>query len=227
MKKYIFLLIISSLTLSSFAQKERKFIREGNRYYKNATADTAKVDTTSFQLAETAYRKALDVKSDDFTGLFNIGDALFKQGKIEEAQNQFEEILEAAPTKEDKANLYFNIGNTLLAQQKLDASIAAFKNSLRNKPSDLMTIYNLEFARKMKEQQQQQQDQQNQQEPPPDPSEYAKELKKTAEQLIAERRYMEAYSLMKQGEKEDETVAAYQDFTERIRAVIQISDFKQ
>lgn len=224
MKKYIIFLLLSITALSGWSQKERKFIREGNRNYEKATADTAMVDTTLYQLAETSYRKALDVKPDDFKSLFNIGDALFKQNKMTEAENQFQEILEIAPTKEDKANTYFNIGNSLLAQQKLDESIEAFKNALRNNPTDVNAKYNLEFVRYLKKMQEQQQNQQQKQEPP---SKYAKKLKKTAEELVAERRYMEAYALMKQGEKEDQTVKNFEKFTNRIQSVIQISDFKQ
>ena len=225
MKKYIFFLLLSFIAFSGWAQKERKFIREGNRHYEKATADTAMVDTTSYQLAETSYRKALLVKPDDFKSLFNIGDALFKQGKLEEAENQFQEILEAAPTKADKGDVYFNIGNALLSQQKLDASIAAYKNSLRNKPGDLNTIYNLEFARKMKEQQQQQQQQQQQKQnnDNQEPSDYAKQVYEHAKQLVAERKYFEAYKVMKEGEQNDPSVQYYADFTKRILDIIEIN----
>ncbi len=225
MKKYIFFLLFSIIAISGWSQKERKFIREGNRNYEKAIADTAKVDTSMYQLAETSYRKALDVKANDFKSLFNIGDALFKQNKMVEAQSQFEEILELAPTKEDKANTYFNIGNALLAQQKLDESIDAYKDALRNNPSDLQAKYNLEFVRFLKNKQEQQENQQQEKQEPP--TEYAKKLKKTAQELVAERRYMEAYSLMKEGENVDPTVKNFEDFTNRIRAIIQISDFKQ
>ncbi len=154
----IFLVLLSVL---AFGQKERKFIREGNQHYHKAAADTARIDSARYEMAETSYRKALDKKPGDYKSQFNIGAAQFKQNKMAESTTQFEKAIEAAPTKEDRGKSYFNQGNSLLAQQKLDESIEAYKNALRNNPKDLEAKYNLEFARRMKQQQEQQQ-QQNQ-----------------------------------------------------------------
>jgi len=150
-------LIVGSV--SAFGQKERKFIRQGNSLYKKAVenSDSTKIDSVSFAKAEIDYRKALDKKPGDFKSQFNIGNSLFKQKKWAESSSQFEQILESAPSKEDKGKAWFNYGNSMLAQQKLDESIDAYKNALRNTPTDLEAKYNLEFARKLKQQQQQQQ----------------------------------------------------------------------
>lgn len=162
MKKYCLIIVVLFFSVTSFAQKERKYIREGNRYYEKAQSDTARIDTAMFEQAEIAYRKALDKKPGDFKAQYNVANALFKQQKMADSQTQYEEILDKAETKEDRSKVYFNIGNTLLAQQKLDESIEAYKNALRNNPKDLEAKYNLEFARKMKQQQEQQQQQQDQ-----------------------------------------------------------------
>lgn len=159
MNKYSLIIVMLLFSVASFAQKERKYIREGNRYYEKAEADTARIDTAMFEQAEIAYRKALDKKPGDFKAQYNVGNALFKQKKMADSQSQYEEILDKSETKEDRAKVFFNIGNTLLAQQKLDESIEAYKNALRNNPKDIDAKYNLEFARKMKQQQEQQQQQ--------------------------------------------------------------------
>jgi len=161
MKIYFIAILLLVGTISVYGQKERKYIRQGNRLYKKAVenSDSTKVDSVNFAKAEIDYRKALDKKPGDFKSQFNIGNSLFKQNKMEESSSQFEQILESAPSKDDKGKAWFNYGNSMLAQQKLDESIDAYKNALRNTPKDLEAKYNLEFARKMKQQQQQQQKQ--------------------------------------------------------------------
>jgi tetratricopeptide (TPR) repeat protein len=159
MKHYIIALLLLVATVSAFGQKERRFIRQGNRQYERAVAnsDSTRVDSVGFSKAEIDYRKALEKKPGDYKSQFNIGNSLFKQNKMAESSSQFEQVLESGTTKEDKGKTWFNYGNSLLAQQKLDESIDAYKNALRNNPNDLEAKYNLEFARKMKQQQQQQQ----------------------------------------------------------------------
>lgn len=153
------LAVLLLASLATFAQKERKFIREGNKFYEKAMADTTKTDSVSYQKAEVAYRKALDTKPGDYKAQYNVANSLFKQNKMADSQSQYEQALNAATTKEDRAKVFFNIGNTLLGQQKFDESIEAYKNALRNDPTDVEAKYNLEFARRMKQQQQQNQDQ--------------------------------------------------------------------
>lgn len=153
------LAVLLLASLATFAQKERKFIREGNKFYEKAMADTTKTDSVSYQKAEVAYRKALDTKPGDYKAQYNVANSLFKQNKMADSQSQYEQALSAATSKEDRAKVYYNIGNTLLGQQKFDESIEAYKNALRNDPTDLEAKYNLEFARRMKQQQQQNQDQ--------------------------------------------------------------------
>jgi len=158
MKIYIIAILLLVGSVSAFGQKERKFIRQGNRLYKKAVenSDSTKIDSVNFAKAEIDYRKALDKKPGDFKSQYNISNSLFKQKKWAESSSQYEQILETA-SKEEKGKAWFNYGNSMLAQQKLDESITAYKNALRNTPKDLEAKYNLEFARRMKQKQQQQQ----------------------------------------------------------------------
>ena len=144
------------LTISTaFAQQENKYIRQGNRLYK----EERYVD------AQNQYLKALEENSESFKGAFNLGDALYKQEKYEEAATHFQVLAEASADKPEKAKAYHNLGNSLLMQQKLEESIAAYKKALKNNPLDDETRYNLSYAmEKLKQQQQQQQNQEKQQE---------------------------------------------------------------
>lgn len=206
--KFISIYILVLVAVTAFAQQERKFIRKGNRLY----------EKENYQESEIQYRKAIDKDKNSYNALFNIGDALYKQQKYEDATKQFNDLSGKQLNKEDKAKLYHNIGNSMLQNQKLKESIEAYKEALRNNPNDMDTKYNLAFAQKMMQQQQDQNKDGKDQEV----SEFAKKLKKQAEALVLQKKYREAYSLMKEGEKIDKTVAAFSDFTNRILDVIKI-----
>lgn len=138
------------------AQNERKFVRQGNKYYDAAMKDTSKVDSVQFNKAEIEYRKALDKKPDEVKWNFNLADALYKQMKFEESAERFKEISDKTSNKIEKSRALHNMGNSLLMNKKLDESIAAYKEALRNNPEDLETKYNLLYAMNMKKKQQDQ-----------------------------------------------------------------------
>ncbi|MDR1756765.1 MAG: tetratricopeptide repeat protein [Culturomica sp.] len=148
--KIIWSILLVLAAYTAHAQKERKFVREGNTLFNNQ----------DFEKAEVEYRKALDKEEASYEGAFNLGDALYKQKKYEEALQQFSALAQKETDKERLGELYHNLGNTLLELQKTGESIEAYKESLRNRPASEETKYNLEYAR-LKKQQQDQQEQQN------------------------------------------------------------------
>ncbi|MFH1319466.1 MAG: tetratricopeptide repeat protein [Bacteroidota bacterium] len=138
------------LNSHSFAQSERKLIREGNKLY----------NKDKYEDAEISYRKALDKNAKSYEGSFNLGDAAYKQKKYEDATNQFELLTHQESDKKTVAKSFHNLGNSLLQAKQFEKSIEAYKNALRNNPDDTDTKYNLAYAQTMlKQQQQQQQDQ--------------------------------------------------------------------
>ncbi|MGV8095134.1 MAG: tetratricopeptide repeat protein [Mangrovibacterium sp.] len=160
--KYIVIILLTITALSAQAQNERKFIRQGNKIYEQALADTTKLDTTAFSQAEVSYRKALEKRPDDLKWNFNLGDALYKQMNLEQAAGKFEEIAKKSTDKIEKSRALHNLGNSLLMQNKLDESINAYKNALRQNPNDLETKYNLVYAMNLKKKQDQQKQNQQQ-----------------------------------------------------------------
>jgi tetratricopeptide (TPR) repeat protein len=151
MKIFLILIITSSI---AYSQSERSLIREGNKFY----SDNKYLD------AEVSYRKSLETNKDSKVGAFNLGDALYKQEKYDEAAQEFRIATSKETDKESKAKAFHNLGNSLLKSQKLQESIEAYKNALKLNPNDINTKYNLEYAKRMIQQQQQQQnkDQQKQ-----------------------------------------------------------------
>ena len=142
------------LVICAHAQNPNKLIRQGN----NAYADS------SFTNAEEHYREALADNQDAFNAAFNLADAIYKQGSYEESSALFQGLTAKAESKTEKAMAYHNLGNSLLQEQKLDESIEAYKNALRNNPSDADTKHNLAFAQRMKQQQEQNKEEEQQQE---------------------------------------------------------------
>ena len=158
MRKLIYILLLTLAcgmgTIS--AQKENNIIRKGNKMY----------DKQQYDAANTEYKKALERNRHSFAAKFNMGDALFKQEKYEDAAKSYQEASAFVnkDTEKDKvAMLYHNIGNCLFATQQYEQSIEAYKEALRANPLDDETRYNLAVAKMMLKKQQQNQDQQQQQ----------------------------------------------------------------
>ncbi len=156
MNKLILLLLTVVIAHGAFAQKERKFVREGNGYYSDGLKDTTKLDTISFGKAEVAYRRALQIKPDDFHWQFNLANSIYKQNKPDQAASEFEKLADKTKDLHEKTMVLHNLGNSLLAQKKYDPSIEAYEKALRINPNDPETKYNLAYAMKMKKKDQDQ-----------------------------------------------------------------------
>ena len=149
-------IVLIALAVTSYAQNERKFVRQGNKYYEMAMKDSSKLDTVQFNKAEIEYRKAIEKKPEDSKWNFNLADALYKQRKFDESAEKFKDIADHSTDKIDKSRALHNMGNSMLMNKKLKESIEAYKQALRNNPKDLETKYNLLYAMNMKKKQDQQ-----------------------------------------------------------------------
>ena len=127
-----------------------------------AVKDTTKIDTVKFADAETEYRKALNKKPNDVKWNFNLADAIYKQGRFDEAAGKFGELADKMEIPEEKARVYHNMGNSQLMNSKVDESIESYKKALRQNPTDLETKYNLAYAQFLKKKQEEQQKNQDQ-----------------------------------------------------------------
>lgn len=156
-KSVIVLMLVLLNFTTGFSQKERKYIRSGNEIYYSAIDDSMNVDTALMQKAEVEYRKAIDKKPTSFEARNNLANSLYRQKKYVDAAQEWDELTNINVNQKQKALVYHNLGNSLLMQNKLKESIEAYKNALRNYPSDSATKYNLAFAQsKLKQQKKQQ-----------------------------------------------------------------------
>ena len=149
-----FLLILSLLiSITSFAQNKKSFLRDGNTFY---------IDS-SYNEAEMQYRKSLEKDQDYFNASFNLADAVYKQERYKEASALFDALKDDAPTDEDLAKVYHNLGNSLVKEGELDDAIAAYKSALRINPNDNETRHNLALSKQQKQEQEQQQENKDEQ----------------------------------------------------------------
>jgi hypothetical protein len=156
MKRLIFIICFTAFSVMVFGQNERKYVRSGNKIYMEAVKDTSKIDTVKFANAETEYRKALNKKPNDLKWNFNLADAIYKQGRFDEAAGKFGELADKMEIPVEKARVYHNMGNSQLMNSKVDESIDSYKKALRQNPTDLETKYNLAYAQLLKKKQEQQ-----------------------------------------------------------------------
>lgn len=146
MKQLIMLIGVLLLSSAVFAQKEKKYIHKGNQLYQQQ----------KYAEAEASYRQSVEKTKESLVGNFNLGDALYKQKKFDNAAQKFSEIAGTSSNKAVKAQAYHNLGNSLLEAKKLEESIEAYKKSLLNNPKDDQTRYNLAYAQEKLKQKQQQ-----------------------------------------------------------------------
>jgi Ca-activated chloride channel family protein len=145
-----FLLML--ITGICFGQGEKKYIRQGNGKYND----------NKFSESEVSYRKALDKNKMSSDAGFNLGDALYKQNKYEDAGKQFLENSSISADNIKKSNSLYNLGNSLLNDKKIQESIDIYKNSLKLNPGNNEAKYNLAYAQDLLKQQQQQKQQKEQ-----------------------------------------------------------------
>lgn len=145
----LFIVLLPSFV---YSQGDRKYIRQGNREYGKG----------KYPDSETFYRKAADNNNGSADAIFNIGDALYRQKKYDEAGKQFSDNYDINDDRQKKSASLYNLGNSLLMTNKIKESIDAYKGSLKLDPDNMEAKYNLAYAQDLLKQQQQQQQQQQQ-----------------------------------------------------------------
>ncbi len=139
------------LPMSSMAQTDRQYIRQGNKLYRSG----------DYPNAEVSYRKAIEKNPKNPQAAFNLGNALMAQKKDSAAVMQFDSATKLETNPLRKAKAYHNVGVICQSHKMYGEAIEAYKSALRLNPNDNETRYNLVLCKH--QQQKQQQNQQNQQ----------------------------------------------------------------
>jgi tetratricopeptide (TPR) repeat protein len=109
--------------------------------------------------AERLFRKATAIDTTYAEAPYNLGTTLYKENHIEEAFGHLKEAANRSSQPDLSHKAFHNIGNVYMQKEEYDNAIEAYKQALRNDPTDEETRYNLALAKKKKEEQEQQQEQ--------------------------------------------------------------------
>lgn len=180
--------------------------------------------------AEEAYRKgdfesaissfrllsdSLGVNEDPI--LLNLANSYFHQKDTANAAQYYSRVLDSGdPFLRSLA--YQQLGIIKKQQNKLKEALSDFKTSIKSDPGNEESRYNYELLKKIIDEQEQQQQDENKD---IEPSEYAKRLKAQADNLVKQNMFDQAMSLMQNGLREDETVAAYNSFISKLNDVVE------
>lgn len=157
--KFTLSLICFSLTFLVFAQdkdelkQEQRSLKKANGFVYQANE---LIDADNYISAEKEYRKAISEQPTNIAGTYNLGNSYYEKGNYDEALFRLTQAAKNGKTKTEKHKAFHNIGNILMKNKKCKEAVEAYKNALRNDPSDDETRYNYALAKVCAEQQEDQ-----------------------------------------------------------------------
>lgn len=188
-------LLFVLLPLMINAQQAHDFMLKGDKLY----------DQEKYHEAEGHYQSAGKINPGNSAAAYNLGNALYQQGKWEDAAKQFETASKGFKSPDKKADALHNLGNARLQQQQYDAAVNAYKQSLRYMPDNPDTRRNLQLALKklQKQQQQNRQEQQHQEQQPENQPEKEEQNSRQGEKPDASQNPGQAKQTPEQKSKEE------------------------
>jgi Ca-activated chloride channel family protein len=158
--KYIIVIIIALISTLSFSQEDKEkeallTLKKANNY---VFQGNELVGADNYISAEMEYRKAISEQPTNVAGAYNLGNSYYQKGNFEEALYRHQQAAKSAMTKAQKHKAYHNIGNILMQNKQCKEAVEAFKNALRNDPTDNETRYNFAIAKECAQQQKDKED---------------------------------------------------------------------
>ncbi|SHG34973.1 tetratricopeptide repeat protein [Chryseobacterium vrystaatense] len=150
---FLSFLIAFSFSGIAFGQENyRTLVYEGNQKFNGRDYDGA----------SSKYMEAVKSNEKDFTAHYNLGNALYKSKKYEEAKAEFDKAQKLSQTLPDKTAALHNLGNTYMQMNQPEKAADYYKQALKQNPYNEATRKNYQIAKlKEKEKQQQQKNEQN------------------------------------------------------------------
>ncbi|MCD4650954.1 MAG: tetratricopeptide repeat protein [Candidatus Cloacimonetes bacterium] len=113
-----------------------------------------------FEKAEQSFRDNSIDYPEDGRLHYNLGNASYKKGDLDNAASQYEMALRNSKFKQ-QSNAWQNLGNVFFQQQDYNKALASFRNSVITDPHNEDARYNFELTRRLMQSQQNQQQKQN------------------------------------------------------------------
>ena len=111
----------------------------------------------NYDEAHAAFQQATLENTDSPVAHYNLGTALYKKRRFNEAIRAFQESLSrhSGQTEDlpDLTHVYYNLGNAQFKTGDLESAIASYKHALRFNPQDADAQYNLALAQQLLKQQ--------------------------------------------------------------------------
>lgn len=125
------------------AQGEKAIIKEGNDAYRKA----------DYPAATQSYGKVVAKNPENSTAQYNLGNALYKSEKTEEAIGAYDKSIAQLKKPVEKSNAHYNKGVVLHNNKKIPECIEAYKSALKLDPDNEDARQNLQKALKQQKQQ--------------------------------------------------------------------------
>jgi tetratricopeptide (TPR) repeat protein len=186
------------------------------------------IDVASQHYAETKYAESIKAHRlllDEFQLAspnldFDLGLSYQYGEQPEEALSFYDK---AAQTSDKLlASFAYNQSGVLIGNKKeYQAALSKFQTALIKDPNNAVARHNYELlARWMKRDEERKQQEENK----PEPSEFAKQKKAAADRLVEQFKFKEALILMEGALAQDPTVAAYAEFVQTLKDVVEINE---
>src|SRR5699024_6591061 len=133
-------------TVNSSAQEDKKTSRKAERAHSEARKADKKGD---FYQAEANYRKSISNDPEKMDSRYNLGTSYYDKEQYKESLLRFEEAGRLAKDKAQKHAAYHNLGNVLMKDEQYRKAEEAFKEALRNDPTDEEARYNYAIAKEL------------------------------------------------------------------------------
>ena len=145
------IIVCSAIQMTSQTKVSKALEQDALQAALHLSQGALAIENNEFITAEVAYRKAIAIEENKATGSYNLGNAYYKKSKNEEALSRFVNAAKVATTKPQRHQAFHNLGNALMNQKEYSGAVEAYKNALRNNPSDDQSRYNLALAKDLLE----------------------------------------------------------------------------
>jgi Ca-activated chloride channel family protein len=145
------IVVCSALQMTSQTKVSKVLEQDAIQAALHLSQGALAIENNEFIAGEVAYRKAIAIEENKATGSYNLGNAYYKNNKNEEALSRFVNAAKVATTKPQAHQAFHNLGNALMNQKEYSRAVEAYKNALRNIPSDDQSRYNLALAKDLLE----------------------------------------------------------------------------
>jgi Ca-activated chloride channel family protein len=134
--KYCIAILVLFISALSYSQEWRDSLSVARQAYKKK----------EYKKALDYYRSAQKKAPENIDLSDEMGQSAYKAREFEQAEKIYQQSTTSKKDKDAKARTYHNMGNSRMQKKDYQGAIESYKESLRNKPNDEETRYNLSEA---------------------------------------------------------------------------------